>query len=130
MSCTRSLMMAVLAGVLCVPTILFAGNHKGNTKVTKPEVTVPTVWLVFAVDASANTLTIQTSDGKENRTNKLTTLTTITVNGQPAKITDLTPGLKVDCVLGGDGQSLSSVSAADYKPPQAEEPRRRNKKRK
>ena len=43
--------------------------------------------------------------------------TDITVNGSPGKIADISPGMKVDFVLGVDGTNVTRVTVSKYVEP-------------
>ena len=76
---------------------------------------------VVSVDISSNKVTVADGAGKDTTTYDVTPLTKITVNRQPAKLSDLTRGMHVILTLAGGGKTADKIDAtsapADSSPP-------------
>jgi len=72
--------------------------------------------VLTAIDADGKTITVADKQGKDPVTYSLTKLTKITLNGQPAKLSDLTKGMVVDVELSGGGKTADKIDATSPHP--------------
>lgn len=76
---------------------------------------------VVSVNLSSNKITVADGAGKDTTTYDVTPLTKVTVNGQPAKLSDLTRGMHVTLTVAGGAKTADKINAtsapADSSPP-------------
>lgn len=72
--------------------------------------------VLTSIDPSGKTITVTDKQGKDPVTYSVTTLTKITLNGQPAKLSDLSKGMGVDVALSGGGKTADKIDATSAHP--------------
>jgi len=72
---------------------------------------------ITSVDTKAGTVTVAGSDGKDATTYSVMPVTTITLDSQPAKLTDLRKGMHVDISIVEGGKAVSKIDATTPAPP-------------
>ena len=73
---------------------------------------------LVSIDLPNSKITVSDAAGKNVATYKLTSLTKVTVNGQPAKLSDLHRGMHVDLSVIQGGKTADKIDATDSSPGQ------------
>ena len=100
----------LLIGTLLIAALFGPGNLMAATKtpMAPKEKKAKVYAKIAATDVAKNTVTITDTDGKD-KVFAVDHFTTITIDGKPGKLADLTVGLKVDFMF--SGTKLSSLDA-------------------
>jgi len=98
-----SIIIGVLVALLC---------YSAPAKQGKPGATMELV----AVDLTGNNITVADATGNNPATYAVTSLTTVTINGQPAKLSGLRPGMHVFMTVIQDGKTADKIDATSSSP--------------
>jgi len=94
--------------ILTAPGMALAGEKEGGKKPG---------WTVTAVDAAANTITVHSGKKNEPGEDKIYKVAdaTITVEGESAKLADITVGMRAKITAGASPDTASAVEASTKK---------------
>jgi hypothetical protein len=95
-----------IISVLITPVVL---AKKAKSKSPGPIV-------LTSIDPGGKSITVTDKQGKDPSTYTVTSLTKITLNGQPARLSDLSKGMTVDIELGGGGNVADKIDATSAHP--------------
>jgi hypothetical protein len=98
---------ALLAGCFLLTLLATPVFAAPKTKIVTPP---DRRYLVKAVDASSNSITIFSSIEKTSQTYRIDDTTSVQVNGSPAKFADIKAGMEVAAYTERDSDDLDSVS--------------------
>lgn len=101
------LILAIAVILVFVAPATFARKAKSKS---------PGPIVLTSIDAAGKTITVADKQGKDPVTYTVTTLTKITLDGQPAKLSDLTKGMVVDIELGTGGKTADKIDATSTHP--------------
>jgi hypothetical protein len=96
--------IGVVLAVLCSPVLAKQGKPGGTMQ-------------LVSIDLSNGNITVSDAAGQNAATYALTAMTAVTINGQPAKLSDLRRGMHVYLSVSHGGKTADKIDATSSSPP-------------